>query len=74
MQSDEKKLGSHFLEKSLLVMEQTPKYQTLNTPNIECLNIELSKHHILDQNRTSNKSNITKKLNSSQTSNFMFQD
>ena len=23
----------------LIVFEQTPKYQTLNTPNIECLNI-----------------------------------
>ena len=40
---------------SKLVLERTPKYQTSNTPNIE-----LSEHHILAQNRTSNKSNITK--------------
>ena len=39
----------------VLVLERTPKYQTSNTPNIE-----LSKHHILAQNRTSNMSNITK--------------
>ena len=37
-----------------LVLEQTPKYRTPNTPSIECLNIELSEHHILAQNRTSN--------------------
>ena len=42
-------------------MEQTLKYRTSNTPNIECPNIELSEHHILAQNRTSNMSNITKK-------------
>ena len=41
-------------------MEQTPECQTLNTTNIECPNIKLSKHHILVQNRTSNMSNITK--------------
>ena len=45
---------------SLVVLDRTPKYQTSNTPNIECPNIELSEHHILDQNRTSNMSNITK--------------
>ena len=45
---------------SILVLERTPKYRTLNTPNIECLNIKLSKHHILAQNRTLNMSNITK--------------
>ena len=44
----------------LLVLERTPKYRTSNTPNIECLNIKLSEHHILAQNRTSNMSNITK--------------
>ena len=44
----------------LLVLEWTPKYQTSNTPNIECPNIELSKHHIWAQNWTSNMSNITK--------------
>ena len=38
-----------------IVLEQTPKYKTLNTPNIECLNIELSEYHILSQNRTSKK-------------------
>ena len=43
-----------------LVLERTPKYWTSNTPNIEYPNIELSKHHILAQNRTSNMSNITK--------------
>ncbi len=43
-----------------LVLERTPKYRTSNTPNIECPNIELSEHHILAQNRTSNMSNITK--------------
>ena len=43
-----------------LVLEWTSKYQTSNTLNIECLNIELSEHHILAQNRTSNMSNITK--------------
>ena len=43
-----------------LVLEQTPKYRTSNIPNIECPNIELSEHHILAQNRTSNMSNITK--------------
>ena len=32
-----------------VVLEQTPKYRTLNTPNIECPNIELSEHHILAQ-------------------------
>ena len=32
-----------------------------NSKNIECPNIELSKHHILAQNRTWNMSNITKK-------------
>ena len=36
------------------------KYSTSNTLNIECPNIELSEHHILAQNRTSNMSNITK--------------
>ena len=41
-------------------LEQTPKYQTLNTPNIECPNIELSEHHILAQNQTSNMLNVTK--------------
>mgnify|MGYP000997301487 CR=1 FL=1 len=41
-------------------MERTPKYRTSNTRNIECPNIELSEHHILAQNRTSNMSNITK--------------
>ena len=40
-----------------LVLEWTPKYRT---SNIECPNIELSKHHILVQNQTSNMSNITK--------------
>ena len=44
----------------LLVLERTPKYRTSNTPNIECPNIELSEHHILAQNWTSNMSNITK--------------
>ena len=44
----------------ILVLERTPKYRTSNTPNIECLNIELSERHILAQNRTSNMSNITK--------------
>ena len=43
-----------------IVLERTPKYQTSNTPNIECSNIEHSEHHILAQNRTSNMSNITK--------------
>ena len=43
-----------------VVLEWTPKYQTSNTPNIECPNIELSEHHILAQNQTSNMSNITK--------------
>ena len=42
------------------VLERTPKYLTLNTQIIEYPNIELSKHHILAQNRTSNMSNITK--------------
>ena len=45
----------NFLEREGLVLEWTPKYRTSNTPNIECLNIELSKHHILAQNRTSQK-------------------
>ena len=44
----------------IIVLERTPKYRTSNTPNIECPNIELSEHHILAQNRTSNMSNITK--------------
>ena len=44
----------------MLVLEWTPKYQTSNTPNIDCPSIELSEHHILAQNRTSNMSNITK--------------
>ena len=44
----------------VLDLERTTKYQTSNTMNIECLNIELSEHHILVQNRTSNMSNITK--------------
>ena len=35
-----------------LVFERTHKYWTLNTLNIEWLNIELSEHHILAQNRT----------------------
>ena len=43
-----------------LALERTPKYRTWNTPNIECLNIELSEHDILAQNQTSNMSNITK--------------
>ena len=43
-----------------LVFEQTLKYWTSNTPIIECQNNELSEHHILDQNWTSNMSNITK--------------
>ena len=43
-----------------LVLERTPKYRTSNTPNIEIPNIELSKHHILAQNRTLKMSNITK--------------
>ena len=47
-------------EPFLLVLEWTPKYQISNTPNIECLNIEHSEHHILAQNQTSNMSNITK--------------
>ena len=42
------------------VLEQTPKYQTLNTPNIECQNIELSEHHIVAQNQTLNMLYITK--------------
>ena len=45
---------------SVLVLEQTPKYWTSNTPNIDCPNIELSEHHILAQNRTLNMLNITK--------------
>ena len=53
-----KNLG--FLDNRVLVLEQTLKYQTLNTPNNECLNNELSEHHILAQNRTLNMSNITK--------------
>ena len=44
----------------MLVLERTPKYRTSNTPNIERLNIELSEHHILAQNRTLNMSNISK--------------
>ena len=43
-----------------LVLEWTPKYQNLNTLNIECPNIKLSEHHILAQNQTLNMSNITK--------------
>ena len=43
-----------------LVLERTPKYQTSNTTNIEYLNVGLSEHHILAQDRTSNMSNITK--------------
>ena len=35
-------------------LERTPKYWTSNRSNNDCLNIELSKHHILAQNRTSN--------------------
>ena len=42
----------------IVVLERTPKYQTPNTLNIECPNIELSEHHILAQNRTSNMSNM----------------
>ena len=38
----------------MIVLEWTPKYWTSNTPNIECLKIELSEHHILVQNRTLN--------------------
>ena len=30
----------------LVVLEWTPKYWSLNTPNIECPNIKLSEHHI----------------------------
>ena len=44
-----------------VVLEWTQKYWTSNTPNIECPNLELSKHHILAQNWTSNMLNITKK-------------
>ena len=44
----------------IVVLERTPKYQTSNTSNIDCPNIELSEHHILAQNRISNMSNITR--------------
>ena len=68
----QEKVGCNFLKKCkilqqctihhlyLIVLERTPKYWILNTPNIECPNIELSEHHILAQNWTSNISNITK--------------
>ena len=47
-------------QQHFLVLEWTPKYWTSNTMNIECLNIELSEHHILAQYQTLNMSNITK--------------
>ena len=56
------------------MLERTPKYRTSNTPNIECPNIELSEHHILAQNRTSNMLNITKNQTCLQTSNCLCQD
>ena len=59
-----------------IVLEKTPKYRTSNTPNIECPNIEHSKHHIFAQYRISNMSIVEhhKKPNSSWTLNCKFQD
>ena len=50
-----KEKSGNIMFEFILVLERTPKYRTSNTPIIE-----LSKHHILVQNRTSNMSNITK--------------